>query len=83
MDDYDHFNSVVSIDGGFSMYERVLRQRGARSLMRRFDEASHFKLNCCTEIMHLMSSHWMYEVSGLAVISFWIQDLMRPLTQLE
>ncbi len=49
LDDYEHFSSVVSMDGGFSMYERVLPQRGAWSLIRRFDEASHFRLNCCDE----------------------------------
>ena len=35
--------------GGFAIYERVLPQRGAWSLIRRFDEASHFRLNCCSE----------------------------------
>ena len=49
LDDYDHFNNVVSIDGVFSMYERVLPERGAGSLTRRFDETSHFKLNCCSD----------------------------------
>ena len=44
LDDYDHFFNIVSIDGGFSMYERALPRRGARSLIRRFDETSHFHL---------------------------------------
>ena len=31
------------------MYDRVLPRRGARSLMKRFDEASYFQLGCCDE----------------------------------
>ena len=46
LDDYDHFSNIVSIDGGFSMYERVQPRRGARSLIRRFDETSCFQLSC-------------------------------------
>ncbi len=49
LDDFEHFSSIVSMDGAFSMYERVLPQHGARSLIRRFDESCHFKLNCCSE----------------------------------
>ena len=47
LDDYDHFNNIVSLSNGFSLYERVLSPRGAWNLIRRFDDSSYFKLNCC------------------------------------
>ena len=47
LDDYDHFNNIVSLSNGFSLYERVLLPRGAWNLIRRFDDSSCFKLNCC------------------------------------
>ena len=47
LDDYDHFNNIVSLGNGFSLYERVLSPRGAWNLIRHFDDSSYFKLNCC------------------------------------
>ena len=47
LDDCDHFNHTVSLSNGFNMYERVLSPRGAWNMIRRFDDSSCFKLNCC------------------------------------
>ena len=47
LDGCDHFNNSVSLSSGFNMYERVLSPRGARNMMRRFDDSSCFKLKCC------------------------------------
>ena len=49
LDDYDHFNNIVSLSNGFSLYERVLLPGGAWNLIRRFDDSPCFKLNCCND----------------------------------
>ena len=45
LDDQDHYNRCVFSHGGFSMYDRVLPRRGARSLMKRLMKLHTFSLD--------------------------------------
>ena len=47
LDDFDHYSRCAFVDYGFALYDDAVPRRGARSLMRRFDDSSCFKPSGC------------------------------------